>query len=230
MRQNMNNQTRSGPSICIPLPAKAAEIYGSKVTDDILLFLSRNRFEEFTQREITRHLDASEPTVRRAVAMLEKNELVAINDAGNKKLVQINRQRLSVPDDPFLQIPQTEFQMPVKVATQELEDKVETVFGIVLYGSVARGEADRRSDIDLWVLVEENRTDQQRMASQIEDDLEAKEFDGERYDFHIAVESIESLPAFTEDISRIIRDGITLFHTEKFDTLRNLMAHGEYNE
>nr|WP_274326211.1 nucleotidyltransferase domain-containing protein [Halosimplex aquaticum] len=26
-----------------------------------------------------------------------------------------------------------------------------------MFGSVARGEADRRSDIDLWVLVEEDR-------------------------------------------------------------------------
>ena len=230
MRQNMNDESKFGISICVPIPTNDAELYGSSVTDDILLFLSRNRFEELTQREIARHLDASEPTLRRAVATLETNELVAVEDEGNKKLVQINRTRLSVPDDPFLQIPQEEFQRPVKEATHEIADRLDGVSGIVLYGSVARGEADRRSDIDLWVLVDENRVEQQRIASQVEDDLEDRKFDGERYDFHIAVESMESLPAFTDDISRIVRSGIPTFKVDTFETLRNLLVHGEYNE
>ncbi|UWG49160.1 Minimal nucleotidyltransferase (plasmid) [Halanaeroarchaeum sp. HSR-CO] len=227
----MNDKTESGISISVSIPAKNTELYGSRVTDDILLFLSRNRFEEFTQREVARHLDeASETTVRRVIATLAENELVTVEDAGNKKLVQINRQRLSVSDDPFLQIPQEEFQWPVKVATHEIEERLDGVSGVVLYGSVARGEADRRSDIDLWVLVDEERAEQQRMASYIEDDLEDREFDGERYDFHIAVESIESLPAFTEDISRIVRSGIPTSKTENFETLRNLFVHGDHNE
>lgn len=231
MRQNMNDESESGLYISVPIPAKDPELYGSRVTDDILLFLSRNRFEEFTQRKIARHLDqASESTVRRVIATLAKNELVTVEDAGNKKLVQINRQRLSVSDDPFLQIPQEEFQRPVKVATHQIEKRLDGVSGIVLYGSVARGEADRRSDIDLWVLVDEDRAKQQRLASHIENDLEDREFDGDRYDFHIAVESNESLPAFTDDISRIVRSGIPTYSTEKFETLRNLLVHEGHNE
>lgn len=227
----MNDESKSGLSISVPIPAKNTGLYGSRVTDDILLFLSRNRFEEFTQREIARHLDdASETTVRRVIATLAENELVTVEDAGNKKLVQINRQRLSASDDPFLQIPQEEFQGPVKVATHEIEERLDRVSGVVLYGSVARGEADRRSDIDLWVLVDGERAEQQRRASHVEDDLEDREFDGDRYDFHIAVESTESLPAFTEDVSRIVSSGIPTYSTENFETLRNLLAHGEHNE
>lgn len=230
MRQNLSDEKESEVSIRVPIPAKNAELYGRTVIDEILLFLTRNRFEEFTQREVARHVDASEPTVRRAMATLETNDLVTIEDMGNKKLAQINRNRLSVPDDPFLQIPQEEFQWPVKVATQAIEEELEGVSGIVLYGSVARGEADRRSDIDIWVLVDGDRATRQRRASHIENDLEDREFDGSRYDFHIAVESEESIPAFSEDIRRIIQSGIPTYTTDTFETLRNLLVHGEYDE
>lgn len=39
----------------------------------------------------------------------------------------------------------------------ESDSQYDHIAGIVLYGSVARGDADRRSDIDLWVLVEDDR-------------------------------------------------------------------------
>lgn len=231
MRQNMNDESESGISISVPIPAADDGVYGSGVTDDILVLLSRNRFEEFTQREIARHLDdASEPTVRRVVATLAANGLVTVEHAGNKKLVRINRRRLSVADDPLLQIPQEEFQRPVKMATQEIATRLDGVSGIVLYGSVASGDADRRSDIDLWVLVDEERAEQQRNASHVEDELEDRKFDGERYEFHIAVESIDSLPAFTDDVSRIVRSGIPTYSTDEFETLRELFVHGEYDE
>jgi predicted nucleotidyltransferase len=50
-------------------------------------------------------------------------------------------------------------------------DRLESVVGIGLYGSVARGEADRRSDIDLWVFVAEDRLENQRTANHVRQDL-----------------------------------------------------------
>jgi predicted nucleotidyltransferase len=68
--------------------------------------------------------------------------------------VRINRNRLHRPDDPIHSIPQISFRTPVRVARHYIEDELDDVLGIVLFGSVARGEADRQSDIDLWILVD----------------------------------------------------------------------------
>lgn len=230
MRQNSTDHSDSGITISVPIPAQNADLYGNGAIDEILLFLSRHPFEQFSQRELARHTDYSEPTVRRGIQTLTENELVTIEHAGNQKLVGINRSRLSVPDDPFLQIPQEGFQEPVKAAVRELKTELTEIVGIVLYGSVARGEADRRSDIDLWVLTQGDRAQNQRRAGTIEKNLEDTTFAGDRYDFHIAVESLATIPSFTDDVSRILRSGITVYKTKEFETVRNLLAHNEYDE
>jgi hypothetical protein len=97
------------------------------------------------------------------------------------------------------------------------------VLGILVYGSVARGEADRQSDIDLWVLVREHRGRNQRRAAQIGKELASQQFNGERYDFHIVVESPASVPAHTEDIAETVVSGITLSETEEFEKLQTIM-------
>ncbi|QSG16411.1 Minimal nucleotidyltransferase (plasmid) [Halapricum desulfuricans] len=51
---------------------------------------------------------------------------------------------------------------------------VSDVVGIILYGSVARGEADRRSDIDLWILARPERAESQREANAIARDLKTR--------------------------------------------------------
>lgn len=230
MRQELTSNDDSGISICVPIPAKDPKLYGKEAFDDILLFLSRHRFDQFTQRELARQVEYSESTVRRAVDLLAANELVTYEYEGNQKLVGINRNRLSLPDDPILRIPQEEFQKPVAEAVEKIEAELDSVVGIVLYGSVARGEADRRSDVDLWVVVGDDRAPNQREANVIEKELEDREFEDQRYDFHIAVETVDSVPAFAEDVTRIIRSGIPVYTTENFQKLRNILAHGGFDE
>jgi len=72
---------------------------------------------------------------------------------------------------------------------------------------VARGEADRRSDIDLWVLTRSGRAESQREANAIARDLEDTEFDGDRYAYDIDVEAVQAIPAYTEDIREIVVQG-----------------------
>jgi len=160
---------------------------------------------------------------------------------GRRKLVRINRDRLVVPDDPVLQIPQAAYHQPVRVAVDRLSERLSAVVGIVLYGSVARGEADRRSDIDLWVAVDDNRAENQREANAVRNELEQREFDrrprlptdgveSDRYEFHIVVESIEAVPSFEDDVREIVLSGIPLYVTEAFTTLRNALVHGGDDE
>ena len=54
----------------------------------------------------------------KAVDTLVANDLITDRRDGNTRLVQINRERLSRPDDPLLQIPQAEFHAPVRTAVE----------------------------------------------------------------------------------------------------------------
>ena len=152
-----------------------------------------------------------------------KNDLVVESSKQNQRLVQINRERLSIPDDPILRIPQPEFHEPVKTAVDELTATLDNVLGVVLHGSVVRGEADRRSDIDLWVLTQGERAANQREANTIARDLEETEFSGNRYDYDIDVEAVQAVPTYTEDIREIVVSDIPLYQTDDFETVENLL-------
>ncbi|WP_425604347.1 nucleotidyltransferase domain-containing protein [Natrinema gelatinilyticum] len=155
--------------------------------------------------------------------VLSSNGLVVESPESNQRLIQINRRRLSVPDDPILRIPQPEYHKPVKTVVQELRENISDVVGIVLYGSVARGEADRRSDIDLWVLTRSGRAESQREANAVARDLEETEFGGDRYAYDIDVEAVQAIPTYTEDIREIVVSGIPIYKTSDFETVENLL-------
>lgn len=225
MKHDMKQNPTAGITISLQIPVQDPDLFKNKATDDVLLFLSRHRFDEFTLGEVATRTGHTKPTVGRAVDVLTANDLVVEEASGTRRLVQINRERLTVPDDPFLQIPQVEYHEPVKAAVDELQERLENVLGIVLYGSVARGEADRRSDIDLWVLVSEQRAASQRTANEIERDLEERTFETTRYDYDIDVETVSSVPTYTEDIREIVLSGLPLYETAAFETVTNLLVN-----
>ena len=216
----------TGPSearINVPVPAKNEDIYRHSVTNDLLSFLIDRPFEEYTLRKLASLVGTTHRTVSLAVDILEDNDLVVVTPEGNKKLVGINRDRIETPENDVLRIPQPEFQQPVREAADALVDRLDDVLGILVYGSVARGEADRQSDVDLWVLVREDRSRNQQRAAELATDLAETRIDGERYGFHIVVESPESVPAYTEDIASIVTAGIPVYRTEEFEQFRSLM-------
>lgn len=230
MERDVKRDSEVGITISLPIPASDPDLFKNKATDDILLLLSRHRFDEFTIGKLAKRTGHSKPTVGRAVDVLEENDLLVEKSEGNRRLVRINRERLSVPQDPFLQIPQHEFHEPVKVAVEKLRDVLNNVLGIILYGSVARGEADRRSDIDLWVLVSGNRAEGQRTVNAVERGLEEREFEGDRYDYDIDVEAVSSVPRYTDDVREIVMSGIPLYETSEFETVEKLLLSEEEND
>lgn len=225
MEYEMKQESGGGITISLQIPARDPDLFKNKATDDVLLLLSRYRFEEFTIADLARRTGHTKPTVGRAVDVLRDNDLVIEEAGGNRRLIQVNRERLTVPDDPYLRIPQQEFHRPVKEAVEELRNGLENVLGIVLYGSVARGEADRRSDIDLWVLVSEHRAQSQRTANTIELDLEDQSYDNERYSYDIDVEEVSSIPRYTDNVREIVVSGITVYETDQFEKVQQLLMH-----
>ncbi|WP_254524007.1 nucleotidyltransferase domain-containing protein [Natrinema caseinilyticum] len=161
---------------------------------------------------------------------LSNNNLVVEKRDGSRRLVQINRDRLTRPDEPYLEIPQSEFHAPVKAATETLLDELDGVLAVVLYGSVGHGEADRHSDIDLWVLVREDRTGNQRRANRARQSLEEDAFDGDRYAFETDFESLQAVSNDADELREILRDGIAVHRTDEFDTVCKMVLHGDANE
>jgi predicted nucleotidyltransferase len=178
--------------------------------DDTLLFLIRHHEESFSVTDIARAVEYTRPPVTKAVDILSNNDLVVEERDGSRRMVRINSGRVTVPDDPFLEIPQLEFHAPVRAATEALSDELDGVLAVVLYGSVARGEADRRSDIDLWILVREDRMENQRRANRVRQSLEGETFGGDRFAFEVDVEGLQAVPNYLGELGEVLRDGIAV--------------------
>ncbi|UWG47795.1 Minimal nucleotidyltransferase [Halanaeroarchaeum sp. HSR-CO] len=230
MESRSNTGGGKGATISLDIPAQDADIFKSQAFHDILSFLTRYHTDEFSITELTDAVDYSQPTISKAVDILAANDLVTDRRDGNTRLVQINSGRLSRPDDPILHIPQAEFHTPVRTAVDELIEQLDDVVGIILYGSVARGDADRRSDIDLWVLVEADRMANQRTANRVRQDLEDQEFDTGRYAYEIDVESLPAVPNYTDELRDVLGDGLVVYDSEKFETVREMVFHGDLDE
>lgn len=230
MQSKSNIDSERGSTISLDIPTQDENLFRSQAVHEILSFLARYHTEEFSITELTNAVDYSQPSVSKAIDVLAANDLVVERRDGNRRLVHINRDRLSCPDDPFLQIPQVEFQRPVRTAVDELRTQLVDVIGIVLYGSVARGTADRRSDIDLWVLVAEDRMASQRTANHVRQDLEDRAFDTGRYAYEIDVEALPAVPNYAADLRDILSEGLVVHSTERFDTVQNMIFHGGLDE
>lgn len=155
--------------------------------------------------------------MKRAVDVLEANGVVVVDAEGNRRLVGINRSRVTNPDDPVLRIPQPEFHRPVRGALERIREELGEIQGVLVFGSVAQGQADRQSDIGLWVLADD-RADQHR-ANELAKELGQERFDGNPYEFQILVETPRSVRSRAENLEDVFAGAITLMDS---DTLRDL--------
>lgn len=230
MMAKPNDSVTDGARLAVNIPLQDNRLFAGEATDDILLFLTRHRDRSFSVTDISKAVDYTRPTVTKTVDVLSSNDLVSEERDGTRRVIQINRERLTVAADPYLEIPQQEFYPPVKSATEALMNELDDVLAVVLYGSVARGEADRRSDVDLWILVREDRMDNQRRANRVRQDLEQTVFDGDRYGFEIDVEGLQAVPNYADEIRKILNEGIAVYRAEEFETIREMVMYGETNE
>ena len=198
----------------LPLPEEQVFRYGAM--DDILEILARNPSEEFSNRELQRLTGYGGPSVSKALSLLAAMGLVIRADTGNRTLYRIDERRLRSTDDPLLEIPQAEFREPLRRFVRRVEEVLSSIAGIVCFGSVARGEADRTSDVDVFVLVGdgEDPVSARRTVADMVRDLEEERFDGDRYEFEVFVESPESARKRGNDLQPILQEGIPLLESE----------------
>lgn len=229
------------PSVRIDLtPAGESGIFRIGAADEILRLLVDAHETEFSVTELTEATGAARSTVWRALDLLDGLGVVQIRETPVRNYVRIDPTRLQ-KDDPILTLEQPEFHPPVRAFVQEVREEiadaeaVTELVGVVVFGSVARGEADRRSDIDLFVVVEGDRTAARRLVTDVVGDLGERRFDvgratgpgeseqsqvGERFAFEPYVESLESAHRASEKLDEIFREGITVYGGERLGELQ----------
>jgi predicted nucleotidyltransferase/biotin operon repressor len=229
----VSDQAKQGINVCInPYPADDTAIFRIEAADDILRLLVDAHATEFTIPELVEATGASRSTVWRAVDLLDSLGVIRIRETPQRNYVSIDPQSLE-KDDPILAIDQSEFHEPTREFVEQVREavdgatEIQTLVGIVIFGSVARGEADRQSDIDVFVVVEGDRTSARRRITDIVGELREERFNGDRFEFEPYVESAESATRAGSKLREIFEEGITVYSTERLQKIRKQVFSDE---
>ena len=213
-------------AVCIDAyPDQDTDVFRIGAADDILRLLADAHETEFTIPELVDATSVTRSTVWRAVNLLDSIGAIRIRETPQRNHIAIDPDRLQ-KDDPVLAIPQSEFHTPIRAfvarvqATLTNADDVDALLGIVIFGSVARGEADRQSDIDCFVVVDGDRTTARRQIIDVVADLQSERFDGDRFAFEPYVESAESARRAGSKLREIFAEGITVYGSGDLNSLR----------
>lgn len=222
----VSDTDESGSGVYIRFPLPEERLFRNQAIEDILLLFIRNPHQEFSVTELRSVTEHGGDTIDTAIHVLEAADLIQTRHDGRKKLISANRNRFHNPDDPLLSIPQEPFRSPVKAFLEKLGEVEIEIVGVILFGSVARGEADRASDIDLQVIVDHDLTEARRTLHEIRQEIENQTFDEERYELQLLVESVSSAQSYGEKLQEIFSEGITLYSTDKLDDIREVVFSG----
>ncbi|MXV60728.1 HTH domain-containing protein [Natronorubrum sp. JWXQ-INN-674] len=217
---------QQGIKVCVNIPSgSSGNLFRIRAADDILRLLADAHETEFTIPELVEATDVTRSTVWRAVDLLEEFGAVRTRKTPQRTYVSIDPDRLQ-KDDPILAVEQPEFHEPIRTFVRQVgtavteSDDVNELLGVIVFGSVARGNADRRSDIDLFVVVDGDRTSGRRLVTDAVADLHEQRFDGDRFDFEPYVESVESVRRAGSKLEEIFREGITVHGDGRLQSLR----------
>lgn len=206
-------------TIALEYPFPNERIFRYQAMQDLLAVLIEDPNEEFSVSELSAMIDGTQATVSKAVQLLGETGAIETRREGRRQLVRIDRDRLDKPD-PIFAIPQSEFHAPVRAFVDDVRDTVDGLVGIVLFGSVARGDADRASDVDLLVIVDDDKTAARSAVQSAVRELQETRFDGNRYTFQPLVESTESARRVGDRLCEQFDEGITLLGSDELTTIR----------
>lgn len=220
-------------TVCIDAyPDADTDVFRIGAADEILRLLADAHETEFTIPDLVGATGVTRSTVWRAVDLLDSIGAVRIRETPQRNYVSIDPERLQ-KDDPVLAIEQSEFHAPIRSFVDRVQDTVADtdgvgeLLGIVVFGSVARGAADRQSDIDLFVLVDGDRTTARRSVADVVADLRDQRFDGDRFDFEPYVESVESTRRTGSKLREIFAEGVTVYGSDQLQSLRKSVLADE---
>lgn len=215
----MNNDDEA-VSISIDLPLPEQRVFSSETVPEILELLVNNPYQEFSKSQLQELTGRGWSSIQSGVDVLESLDLIDLRVDGKKNLIGLNTEKVDKPSDPIFSIPQDSFIEPVRRFKEKVLSELDYVSGILVFGSVARGEADRASDIDILVVVEDELTSARRKVTDIVSELEEEGIEGDRYEFEALVESVETTEKRGERIRNIFSEGLVLHRTKKLEKLK----------
>lgn len=215
-----SNGVSDGTHICIPIPVGDRDAFAHDAVPEILQLLTDNPGETFTNRELHRLTGKGMGNVNAAVVSLDALGVITVDREGRANAVQINASKLVRSDDRVTSIPQSEYHAPVRSIRDRILEGIGDAAGIVVFGSIARGDADRASDIDVFVVVPGDRMAAQRHAHTIEDEITSERFDGDRYEPHIVVETQDSAPRH-DRVRDVLTEGITIHDSSALQAVKH---------
>lgn len=229
---SMDTGREQAVGLHVPFPF-GEQVFRYEAMEDVLELLIRNPFREFTVRQLREVTGNGSKTTTRAIDLLHQLALVRVDESGRSRNVRLNRQRVTIPDEPLFALPQDEFREPVREFVERARGKVPSFSALVVFGSVARGEADRKSDIDVWILIDddENLLQARRTATDIAVELGEKRFgeEGHRYEFEVLVESVESAVSHGEadnGIDEVLAEGVVIEDSNELERVKDVVLGG----
>jgi predicted nucleotidyltransferase len=129
-------------------------LLGSKVKVKILRTLNKHSGKEFTTRELASHIKVSHTGVRKALNDLYEMNAIQIKVIGKSHTIFLNRESYaaSLIDKIFRAEEETLTEL-TKLLSKNLRDP--SITSATIFGSVARGEEEPLSDIDLLILTDD---------------------------------------------------------------------------
>ena len=217
----------------VPFPFGEEQVFRYQAAEDILELVIRNPFKEFSVRQLRDITNNGSKTTTHGVNLLQQLGLVRIDESGRSREVRLNREQVSLPDEPLFALPQDEFREPVRAFVERARREVPAFSALIVFGSVARGEADRQSDIDTWILIdnEDKLLQARRVATGIAADLSDQRFgeSSNRYEFEVLVESVESAVSHgkaDDGIEEVLSEGIVIEDSEALTHVKEVVLGG----
>jgi predicted nucleotidyltransferase len=171
----------------IPIQNAATEkIFRWSHARDLLMFLAKNPYESYTVSEIISRLDIkSRDSLSKLLDAMKDAEIIESVRVGRKRFISINREFIEIPEDPFSQVPQKEYRKIVKLIVSRIIRKKD-VKKVILFGAMARGSADRMSDIDILVVGKDVSKLQEKLGK-ISYDAKSGKILPERFELNIRI-------------------------------------------
>lgn len=144
------------------------ELLGSKAKISILRTLTRFPAKSFTGRELARLVNISASRTLEILRLFKEYGLVNQSRLGKTLQWNLNSQALLVKEiSPILSMEIRVFEH-LKTTLKKALNSDEGVLAVALFGSIVRGEERPNSDVDVFILVKEEK-DKPRIAQRVRD-------------------------------------------------------------
>jgi predicted nucleotidyltransferase len=168
----------------------------------VLSYFFENPFEDFYLRELARLLKISPMTVKRALEILVRDELIIREEKKNQILYRANM------DNFAFRYTKVSYNLSLLNSINLVESLLNQnpgISSIVLYGSFATGENDKNSDLDLLVISTPKEIETRTISKKLKIEVNIMNFTSAQW-----TKQAKTNRAFYLDV---ITDGIVLHGT-----------------